>query len=1762
MHRDDSRILFLALSLLLLPLQPGAALADASRMTGRVLDAGTLTPIAGAEVELANMNAGQGFFRTHSDRAGTFTIEGIAANRYYVLTVSAPGYADFILNSWQFPDAQRAVEVAIPLDRAGTLEVRATRANGRTAVPNARVAIVSERAARWWEGARPAPAPVFTDAKGVARFVDIQAGNWAVTVDLPGFLTAESRQVAVRRGETTSVPASLVKPGTLSGTVQLADGSGVPNVTITARGPAEGVGTSGPEGEFTIEGLPRGRYRLDLSQEGFARYRSRETYTLEEGTSRGGISITVTPNPPEFAIVMDREAFVPGTEMRVGLRSFRVSTLGLTLFSIPTSRLLNPERDFRQLADLPDTAGLPLVKRFNHAPAEGPPYAWREEQVLLPTDIAPGAYLLRARGAGLERRTIFFVTDLGILVKRSPTRALVSAASLKTGDPVAGASVYVTDAESGDRGGPHWPAGVRAAASRPHATTDPRGLADIQGTGTSGARFVAVSVDHGVSVAESPVSGSARQGGDRVYLYTERPIYRPGQTVYWKLFARTEHGQGYGMPTDGHASVAMIGPGGSSFAIASTRISPSGTSDSSFVLPADAALGDWRVSGTVGRATSGATFAVQEYRKPEFKVDVTPDREVYVNGDEVRFVVASSYFFGSPVFGATVRYNLFESRLDGQVSLGEANGDGDEEVESPRPGYGRVLMTGEARTDVDGRVAIEFTPPRVTYDRRVSLEVEVLDASNRAVNARGSAIVGRGLFTIQIRPSTALVLAGQAIGIEVRTADHLGKPVTAVVQVDLDQDAWSPLEHRYVRSTRPLASATVTTDATGKGSLSLLPSPARSGYIKILARAEDVKGNRVADESSVWVYDAGVRQYAYRYPNLETFLDRDHYAAGDTARILVNTDARNAQVLATVEGKEIEAVQVVTLVGNTGLVSVPVRAEYAPNVFVSVSVRRGAEVRSRTLELSVAGPKHDLAIRLETDRSEYRPGEEAHIRVETHDGAGHPEPAEVSVGVVDEAIYSLRADDTADPNDVFYGKRPNWITTSVSFPLLYYAGVDKGREREVRKDFRDVALWAPVVRTDAQGRADVTLHWPDNLTTWRITSRGMSDATLVGKAVAKTLVSKPIVARMALPRMFIAGDESALLSVVNNRSKTPVLGMRESIHAEGYATITGETSRAKDLPASGESRSAWPVRIARDIEGDSAQARFTFRAVGKDDADALELSASVLPRAVPLGSRGAGMLDRASTGVTVTLPSDLVASGSWVAIECSPSPAAMAVTAANYLASYPYSCTEQTANAILAGAALRAVGMRLGNDAPGWGDAGKKLAPFVDHLVALQSPDGGWAWWAGGERDPYLTALALEALARADAAGVGTPAAAGAMWQGARVAPRLLAEERSLDGQCYMLARLAPIYARTDVEQMATGFREEISMIAYSIYARRDRLGTAALALAARAHAEMGRMTEANVLVALVKKQAVSSAGETYWPGSPDSYAWFGEDVENTGYALAAILSVAPTDPLGPSTVRWLAGRRHGGYWRSTRSTAPVVTALAQYLLGHAAELKSQYRLRVQWNGETVMDRAVTPADAYGSGGFSVRLPGSRLKKGENRLAISRDGSGAVYFAWEARAMVPSPGPSTAAEKRLIVRREFFRAELTADRRGRPRYLATPIAAGEEVRIGEPVMVRLTLEADRDLRWIMIEDPRPSGFEVSDLLPQGTEWPWGTHAEQRDDRNLFFLDQLEKGETVIEYIDRPEMSGAFTALPTNVSSMYMPELTARSGEDKLIVGEK
>jgi uncharacterized protein YfaS (alpha-2-macroglobulin family) len=1748
-----------AIALAFFAVVPPAFAAD-TRVAGRVIDADTQKPIAGADVELSNAYGGTGYFRTKTGRDGAFRIDRVVAERFYTLSVGADGYADFTLGDWRIPQAQRAAELTVPLDRAGSIEVRVTGTGGRGPIANARVSIRNEGFVPWWEASRP-PAPRFTDATGVTRFDALKAGSWTVVVEASGLLTQEVRRVAVRRGEITRVPATASRPARITGAVRLADGTAVEGVSVIARGPSEGVGTSGPDGAFTIEDLAPGKYRVEVQHEGFKPARAKETITIAEGGARGGVALVVTPRPPELAFVLEREVFGLEDRVKVALRAFRVGELTVSLWRVPYDQLIDPSRDFRRAVEGRDTTGFVRVTTFSHRTPDGPPYAWREEELLIPGELEPGVYVLGGRAGDAERRTLFFVSDLGLVIKRSPTRALVSVASLKTGLAIPGAAVFAVPLPAGSSAVPsgnRWSEAL-AAARAVRMSTDADGLLMVPITGgPARVRIVAASEKHGVAVAEAPLAPAAEQGGDKVFLYTERPIYRPGQTVFWKLFARKASGLGYAMPDASTATLSFTGPDGATLDVPAATLSPRGSADGAIELPKDAAIGEWTLQATVGRGSATTGVGVQAYRKPEFQVEVTPAREVYVNGDEVRFQVAATYFFGAPVFGATVRYNLFESRL-GRVAESD-----EEDFEPTEVGFGRVLKTGEARTDLDGRVALTFTPERVAYDRRLTLEVEVVDASSRVVRGRGSAVMGRGLFNVAVEPVSRMVLAGQPVVVEVRTRDHAGKAVSAAVTVELDQEAWNPIERRYTRSTRPLASTQVTTDTSGRARVSLSPQPARAGNVIVRARAEDSKGNRITDEASVWVYDPKVWQYAYRYPSIEAFPDRERYQPGDSARIVVNTEVAYAAVLATVEGRELADYRVVHLFGNTGLVTIPIRAAYAPNVFVSLIVRKGKEVLSRTLELPVEQTRHDLDIKISTDRAEYRPRDQATIRIETRDRAGQPLPAEVSVGVVDEAIYGLRPDRTPDPHDVFYGRRPNWVTTVVSFPILYFGGADKGGRDEVRRDFRDVAAWEPTVITDASGKGEVRVRFPDNLTTWRITSRGMTTDTRVGRAVAKTLVTKDLVARLATPRFLIGGDEASLVSVVTNRTAAPLSGVEQSIEARGPVKGVGAARATASIPAGGESRREWRFEASRDLaklEADTAAATFTFRAHTASDADALELPVPLLPRAVAVGAHGAGVVEAASLAANVSLPSNLIKLGSRVTLDLSPSPAAMALAASEALASFPWACTEQTANAIRPASAMIAAFARAKVTVPGWAEPVKRLEPFVARLTSLQHADGGWGWWESDESDPYLTVLALDALARAEAAGVTS--GQNALANGINQIGGTLYAVRSLDGEAYALAHLVSVLELTDAKTRFPELRSRLEELALAAYSSRDRLSTSGLAMAARAHAVLGRAAEARTLLDLLMSRAIPDSPGRHWPADPGfEDAWFGADEENTAYALSALVTIAPNDGRARDVVQWLARRRRGTMWRSTRVTAPVAIALADYLEQHPVETKPSYTLAVDWNGARLLDRAIGEADVFGGRDLRITVPGSQLKPGINRLGVTKRGEGVVYYAWAAQSMVPSDHAPDPGKQPVKITREYLHAERTTDRRGRTQYLSTPFVAGAPIKLGEQILVRITLETTKPLHHLIVEDPRLAGFEVDDLSGQGLERPWDLHAGERDDRVAFFLREVDQGETVIEYLVRPEITGAFAALPASVSGMYDPELRARSVEGRMEVGGK
>ncbi len=1737
----------------LLGLVSSRAWAADSRVSGQVIDAETQKPIAGAEIELQNSGGGPGYFRARTDAQGQFALPRVPAERWYLVTVSADGYTDWALESWQFPAAQREVALTVPLDRAGKVDVLARGSDGKP-LAAARVTVRRDRGSNWWEAFRRDPEPRWTGKDGHALFEGLSSGAWTVAVEAQGKRGEESRAVPVRRGETTPLALTLVRPASLAGTVRLADSTGVGGANVIVRGPAEGTGVTDADGNYVIEDLPPGRYRVELAQDGFEPGTARDGLTLSEGEAKGGVRLVAKPRPASLAFVLERDVFVPqptddgSSQARValGVRAFRVAALDVTLHRVPLARLLDPARGGKLPgADAADTAGFERVAAWRHELPDGAPFAWREAQMTLPMDLVPGAYVISARAGTLMRRQLFFVSDLSLLVKRSGTKLAAWVGSLRTGLPLPNVQLY---ARTGVAFEPDVTSeGQRAlrAAGGAAVNSGADGLAWLNAGRDGEVTVIAASDRGGVAVVRSPLAPASAVSGDAAWLFTERPIYRPGQVVHWKLFARKGTGKGYAMPDAAAVQVQLNGPE-TSIDAPPVTLSADGTASGDVTLPAEAPLGDYSLGVSVGAARGSATFGVQQYRKPEFKVAVTPDREVSLNGDDVRFQIAADYFFGAPVVGATVRYTLFESRLDREErwDAWDPWGDGDG-ARGEGEGYGRLLQSGETRTDLDGRVSLAFTPARVAYDRRLSLEVEVLDGAQRMVSGRGSALMGRGQFRLRIEPRSRMVMAGQPVVADVFAEDLLGKPVQAAVTVELDQEVWNPIERRSTRSSRPLAALQGTTSALrGSVRATLAPATARAGQIIVRARAEDARGNKLTSETRLWVYDPKVWDYPYRYPALEAVPDGDGWAPGDTARILVNTDVKDANVLVSVEGRELRELRVQSLFGRTGLVRVPIHAGDGPNLFVKLHVRRGREIQTRTLELPVRAERHDLALTVSADKPSYRPREKAVFEVTTRDAAGQPVAAEVALGVVDEAIYSLRADRTPHAHDVFYGRIMDAVTTVAAFPVLYYGGADKGEAKDARRDFRDVAAWAPDVKTGADGRARVELTWPDNLTTWRATARGITTNTLVGETTGQALVTKDVVARLAVPRTFTAGDEAELVSVVTNRTTTPLATVKQTLTASGAARTSAAASASAGIAAGGEARGLWPVTLTSELPKDGAEpsARFVFRADSRADADAIEQDVPVRPRTVALRSSGAGALV-AGAPVVVTLPADLVRTGARVEVSVSRSVRGLLTQAADWLGDYPYGCSEQTSNALLGGLArLRARGESATSNAV----EAARLTKHVERLAALQGNNGTWGWWPGSEPDPQLSALAAGALARAAVEGLQRDAAMNALDRAKYGLLQQTSALRSADAEAYWAMQLSWIAKLPEYEQRYGELRGALEGLVTGVVAQAPQLSNGGLACAAVACARMGRTADAQALLARVWSATASGEGGRSLRGD-DGDEWLGSRVERTAWALEAAALGAPGDARGGELLAWLAAHRDGREWRSTRTTGAVIAALDAWLAGHP-EPADIAPPKLVWNG------AVLPLDATGK----ARVPVTSLEPGRNTLAIEAAGSAPTWWAWNALAPVPSPGPAPD-RTRLTLTREYLRAVRTADRRGRPRWLSTPLDPQQPLRVGEGVLVRLTLTAPKELRWLAVTDPVPGGFEIDAVLPEGVERPWNVYGEARDGEAAFYMDALSEGSTVIEYLVRPEIAGRFTALPSTAFGMYDATLATRGGEAKLRV---
>ncbi|HXQ38477.1 MAG TPA: alpha-2-macroglobulin family protein, partial [Anaerolineales bacterium] len=475
--------------------------------------------------------------------------------------------------------------------------------------------------------------------------------------------------------------------------------------------------------------------------------------------------------------------------------------------------------------------------------------------------------------------------------------------------------------------------------------------------------------------------------------------------------------------------------------------------------------------------------------------------------------------------------------------------------------------------------------------------------------------------------------------------------------------------------------------------------------------------------------------------------EQDEYKPYQTARFAIESTVSGPALLTFERGSVIHS-KFINLTAPLTVVEAEIIPEDAPNVFVTVNAWAPTELPSieevgyyrtnipdsqlmmATTELKVTAEAKKLQVNIATDKQSYSPGEEVTVNIDVKDSNGAPALAEVSLAMVDEAIFSLSNELAPNIFTAFYGPR-GWSVSTFSSMTPYrviYDGGGRGGggdsfpSSNPRSDFKDTAAWFPELRTDSNGRATVTFTLPDNLTSWRLSAKALTLNHLVGQSHANIETKKDLLLRPLLPRVLTTGDQVQLTTMVHNYSNTDQR-VQVTLNASGLK-INGDTTQNVTVKANEVLAVGWSA-----IPEVATEANVTFAAVTDSNLeDAISLPLHVQALAIKDVQSISGKFNGA-VNLPLPLPPDVLTETSVVTLKLSRTPASTILDGLEYLTGYPYGCVEQTMSRAMPNAVLGRASAQLGVGGEEFRAQTKPLIEAsIQKLYGLQHNDGGWGW--------------------------------------------------------------------------------------------------------------------------------------------------------------------------------------------------------------------------------------------------------------------------------------------------------------------------------------------------------------------------------------------------------------------------------------------------
>jgi uncharacterized protein YfaS (alpha-2-macroglobulin family) len=1280
----------------------------------------------------------------------------------------------------------------------------------------------------------------------------------------------------------------------------------------------------------------------------------------------------------------------------------------------------------------------------------------------------------------------------------------------------------------------------------------------------------------GISPYDFELPFGTQDQGDIIHTVFDRMLVRTGETVHFKHVLRHPIGAGFEYAKGVTGKLVFTHLGSDTEFTQDLTIGPNGTGEGEWTVPQGAPLGDYAMRFEVDGRTlaSDQQVRVDEYKLPNMRAEITGPKESLVQPSSVPLSLFVGYLSGGGAgqLPVTLRTN-FSSWYSPPKAWSRYDFGGEDVEEGTKP----LDSNGEAAPEVvpqsqtlpatlgaDGSAKADIAvSQKVTQPVSLTVEMDYPDANGETMTASRYLTLYPADLQVGVRTDGWLMrdddLRLQMVVLGLDGKVLAGKPVS----VDVYSREIITARRRLIggfyaydnqeRVTKLSASCHTTSDRQGLAECKLAPGV--SGEVTVVARVKDSEGRESRAVRTVWL--AGKDEWWFGGDNgdrMDVIPEQPEYKAGDTARFQVRMPFREATALVTVEREGVLSSFVTHLKGTDPVVEVKLANSYAPNVYVSVMAVRGRvggfwlwlsdlarkwnlpyfsrDGASPTSTVDLAKPSyrigmaridvgwegHQLAVAVKADRERYTVRDTANVGISVHDPDGKPaRSADVAFVAVDEALLQLMPNSSWDLLGSMMGERNLEVVTSTGQMQVvgkrHYGkkavaaggGGGGGDASGVnRENFQPVLLWKGHVPLDANGTGHVQVPLSDALSRFRLVAIATDGAQYFGTGESSIRTAQDLSAYPGLPPLVRTGDKYQAVYTLRNGSDHPmtvtaVPSVEPNIIHAPPLTLT--------IPAGAAGRVRWTVDAPRF----PVALKWTLKAQASDGkARDTVVATQEVASAVPVEVWAASLLRVGAPPPAIAPPAGALPGG-YVTVGLSDSLAASLDGVRAYMTAYPYDCFEQRLSRIV-----------VNGDTAGWTSLAGALPTYLDG-------DGLVRYWpdANSQGSPELTAYVLATTATA---GLPVPADMRAkMVAGLKgVVEGRIGRDREYSAD-ERLVRIAALSALARAGAAEPGLVARIDMVPADMptsaladwIVALDRLPAAPHAAQLRAAAE-GELRRRLVYEGTRLDLADQARAPWWMMTSGDEMAI---------KALDAVIGKPGWSAEVPRMMVGVASRQWHGHWDSTPANAWGALVTRRFASAYPAS-------------------AIAGVTRVGLGPamYTVGWP----RKGDNPpphlpliaapLTLAQTGGTGPWATVTVHAAVPLQQPLMAGyrlERRVSV--------ISARQKGR-------LSQGDVIR------VRLTVTANAERTWVVVNDPLPPGATVlsslggqSALLQEGeqSEGSWPAYTESDRAAWRAYYDWLPRGTTVIEYTLRLNSAGTFTLPPARVEAMYSPSIRAQ-----------